>query len=116
MTCIRRLASDEISRGALFRTEAQDHTSDAFFTKWVRQVAPTSCTCYCSANTVTEQCSAHHCTKFAFVKHSLVQSAQLTIVQCLPTEEAQAVEIEDGETKQQIFVEEEEDHAGDAGV
>ena len=41
---------------------------------------------------------------------------QLTIVQCLAAEEAQAVEVEDGQTKQQVLVEEEEDHAGDTGI
>lgn len=41
---------------------------------------------------------------------------QLTIVQCLAAEEAQAVEVEDGQTKQQVLIEEEEDHAGDAGI
>lgn len=41
---------------------------------------------------------------------------RLTVVQCLATEEAQAVEVEDGQTKQQVLVEEEEDHACDAGI
>ncbi len=41
---------------------------------------------------------------------------QLTVVQCLAAEEAQAVEVEDGQTKQQVLVEEEEDHASDAGI
>ena len=41
---------------------------------------------------------------------------KLTIVQRLPTEEAQAVEVEDCEAKQQVLVEEEQDHAGDAGI
>ncbi len=41
---------------------------------------------------------------------------QLTVVQCLAAEEAQAVEVEDGQAKQQVLVEEEEDHAGDSGI
>lgn len=41
---------------------------------------------------------------------------KLTIVEGLPTEEADAVEEEDGEAKQQVLVEEEVDHAGDTGI
>ena len=41
---------------------------------------------------------------------------QLTVVQCLAAEEAQAVKVEDGQTKQQVLVEEEEDHASDTGI
>ena len=39
-----------------------------------------------------------------------------TVVKRLPTEEADAVEEEDGEAKEQVLVEEEGHHAGDAGV
>lgn len=42
--------------------------------------------------------------------------AALTIVQRLPAEEAQAVEVEEGEAEQQVLVKEEQDHAGDTGV
>lgn len=40
----------------------------------------------------------------------------LTVVQRLATEKAQAVEVEDGESKEQVLVEEEQDHAGDASI
>ena len=40
----------------------------------------------------------------------------LTVIQRLPAEEAQAVEVEDGQPKQEILVEEEQDHASDAGI
>ena len=41
---------------------------------------------------------------------------KLTIVQRLPAEEAQAVEVEQREAEQEIFVKEEQDHAGDTGI
>lgn len=41
---------------------------------------------------------------------------KLTIVQRLPTEEAKAVEVEEGEAEQEVLVKEEQNHAGDAGI
>ena len=50
-------------------------------------------------------------------QHRILQfHASLTVIQRLSAEEAQAVEVEDGQPKQQILVEEEQDHAGDAGI